>query len=223
MSHSCIAQNGPAITCVTSSTRRPSSAGRYRALSGALVTIRSRSTCPPHRHCSTSTAARRRDHQSSRSQERDDVGHVQGAGRSLRAGRPSRRSACSSCKGAGGKAFVSGTRHRRVHGVHDAREALAYERRIDPVIDRLEGVRVPTIAQVSGVAAGGGCAIALACDMRVCTPRGAVRRADRADAGQLPLGGELRAARRSHRPGADQRHLVHRPADRGGRGVALGW
>ena len=58
--------------------------------------------------------------------------------------------------------------------------------------------------------------IALACDLRVCTPRGAVRRADRPHARQLPVGRELRAARRSDRSGAHQGAALHRPAARRG-------
>jgi enoyl-CoA hydratase len=69
-----------------------------------------------------------------------------------------------------GDAFAAGTDIHQFTGFASGDDGIAYERRLDAVIDRLERVSVPTIAQVHGVAAGGGCAIALACDLRVCTP-----------------------------------------------------
>lgn len=73
-------------------------------------------------------------------------------------------------RGAGGKAFVAGTDIAQFR-TFDARDAgVRYEARLDAVLDRLERLTKPTIAQVQGVAAGGGCAIALCCDLRVATP-----------------------------------------------------
>jgi len=71
---------------------------------------------------------------------------------------------------AAGDAFAAGTDIRQFTEFASGDDGIAYERRLDAVIDRLERVSVPTIAQVHGVAAGGGCAIALTCDLRVCTP-----------------------------------------------------
>ena len=71
---------------------------------------------------------------------------------------------------AAGEAFAAGTDISQFTEFASADDGIAYERRLDAVIDRLERVTVATIAQVQGVAAGGGCAIALACDLRVCTP-----------------------------------------------------
>jgi len=71
----------------------------------------------------------------------------------------------------GTKAFISGTDISQFTAVETRDAAIAYERHLDSVIDRLERVKVPTIAQVQGVAAGGGCAIAIACDFRVCSPQ----------------------------------------------------
>jgi enoyl-CoA hydratase/carnithine racemase len=73
-------------------------------------------------------------------------------------------------RGAGGKAFAAGTDISQFSSFASREDAIGYERRLDGVIDRLERVRAATIAQVQGAATGGGCAIALACDLRVCTP-----------------------------------------------------
>jgi enoyl-CoA hydratase/carnithine racemase len=68
-----------------------------------------------------------------------------------------------------GDAFVAGTDISQFTSFATADDGIAYERRMEQVIGRLERVAVPTIAQVHGVAAGGGCLIALACDLRVCS------------------------------------------------------
>ncbi len=73
-------------------------------------------------------------------------------------------------RGAGGKAFVSGTDISHFRDFAGARDGVEYERHIDAVLARLEDVRVPTIAVVDGYATGGGLSIAAACDLRLCTP-----------------------------------------------------
>lgn len=72
-------------------------------------------------------------------------------------------------RGAGG-AFVAGTDITQFRDFTTAEDGLAYERRIEEVLDRLERVRVPTIAAVEGYAVGGGLAIAASCDLRICAP-----------------------------------------------------
>lgn len=73
-------------------------------------------------------------------------------------------------RGAGGKAFVSGTDISQFQTFRTREDGIAYEERLDVTLDRLERVAKPTIAQIEGVAAGGGCAIAVCCDLRIATP-----------------------------------------------------
>lgn len=70
-----------------------------------------------------------------------------------------------------GEAFAAGTDIAQFRDFTSGEAGIEYERRLDAVIDRLERVTRPTIAAINGAAVGGGCAIALACDMRLCTPR----------------------------------------------------
>jgi len=73
-------------------------------------------------------------------------------------------------RGAGGKAFVAGTDISQFQMFSTQKDALEYEHRLDRVIGRLESVTKPTIAAIEGYAAGAGAVIALACDLRYCTP-----------------------------------------------------
>jgi enoyl-CoA hydratase len=73
-------------------------------------------------------------------------------------------------RGAGGKAFVSGTDISQFTDFQTAEAGLQYERDGDALIDRLERVRKPVIAQVEGYAVGAGLKIAAACDIRIATP-----------------------------------------------------
>lgn len=68
-----------------------------------------------------------------------------------------------------GDAFCTGTDISQFEGFSNRNDGIEYERRLEQCVARLEAVTVPTIAQVEGIAAGGGCAIALACDLRVCS------------------------------------------------------
>jgi enoyl-CoA hydratase/carnithine racemase len=72
-------------------------------------------------------------------------------------------------RGAGEKAFVSGTDISTFHDVQDGPAGVVYEERIARVVNRLEEVTVPTVAAVRGYCMGGGLALAAVCDLRVAT------------------------------------------------------
>jgi enoyl-CoA hydratase/carnithine racemase len=73
-------------------------------------------------------------------------------------------------RGAGDKAFVSGTDISQFRGFNKPEHALDYEKMMDGVFDALEDVKVPTIAAIQGACTGGGAGIAAACDLRLGAP-----------------------------------------------------
>lgn len=73
-------------------------------------------------------------------------------------------------RGAGDKAFVAGTDIREFTDFAGAEDGLAYERRTERVLSRLERLPLPTVAAIRGYAVGGGFSIASVCDVRIATP-----------------------------------------------------
>jgi len=73
---------------------------------------------------------------------------------------------CVVLRGSGEKAFCSGQDLKEHAGqTRSLKESL--ERSYNPLIRKMRTIEKPVIAMINGVAAGAGCSIALACDMRV--------------------------------------------------------
>jgi enoyl-CoA hydratase/carnithine racemase len=72
-------------------------------------------------------------------------------------------------RGAGDKAFASGTDINQFREFKTPQDSIDYENRIDRVLTTLEQCRVPTIAAINGFCTGGGAGIAAACDLRIGT------------------------------------------------------
>ncbi|SDY04902.1 Enoyl-CoA hydratase/carnithine racemase [Saccharopolyspora shandongensis] len=75
-------------------------------------------------------------------------------------------------RGAGDEAFVAGTDIAQFTGFTSGEDGVAYEQRMEAVLERLETTRVPTVAAISGFCVGAGIALAAACDIRVSTTTG---------------------------------------------------
>jgi len=73
-------------------------------------------------------------------------------------------------QGAGGEAFVAGTDIAQFLAFEGGKDGIAYEHRIDGIMQLLAALPMPTVAVVQGWCIGGGLAIASTCDFRIATP-----------------------------------------------------
>jgi enoyl-CoA hydratase/carnithine racemase len=72
--------------------------------------------------------------------------------------------------GAGGKAFASGADISKFKDERQEAAAVAhYQQTTQKAYDTVLGMPIPTIAMIRGYCIGGGTALAVCCDMRICT------------------------------------------------------
>ncbi len=97
--------------------------------------------------------------------------------------------------GGGGKAFVAGADIAAMKDL-DPVTAMTFAAEGQAVLDRLEALPVPVIAAVNGFALGGGCELAMACDIILAAPTAAFGQPE-VKLGVIPgFGGTQRLVRR---------------------------
>lgn len=71
--------------------------------------------------------------------------------------------------GGGSKSFVAGADIGEMQSKNSA-EGYVFAGKGQSIFDRIETLRIPVIAAVNGLALGGGCELAMACDIRIASP-----------------------------------------------------